>query len=104
MPDIPLRTRESATALDVWLHVQPRAGRNEIAGIHNGALKLKVTAPPVDDAAKRGHSPNPSFPVGDSQIPSQNPLRRKIAAEDRAHRKHVPSEIPLLFFTGSTLK
>lgn len=53
MPDSPLRTKESGTALDVWLHVQPRANRNQIAGVHNGSLKLKVTAPPVDDAANK---------------------------------------------------
>lgn len=53
MPDSPLKTRESGAALDVWLHVQPRANRNQIAGIHNGSLKLKVTAPPVDDAANK---------------------------------------------------
>jgi len=46
-----VRIRENASFLDVPLHVQPRARRTEIAGTHNGALKLKVQAPPVDDAA-----------------------------------------------------
>ena len=46
-----VRIRENASFLDVPLHVQPRARRTEMAGIHNGALKLKVQAPPVDDAA-----------------------------------------------------
>ncbi len=46
-----LRIKENASFLDVPLHVQPRAHRTEIAGTHNGALKLKVQAPPVDDAA-----------------------------------------------------
>ncbi len=46
-----LRIRENASFLDVPLHVQPRARRTEMAGAHNGALKLKVQAPPVDDAA-----------------------------------------------------
>jgi uncharacterized protein len=44
---------ESAEGLFVRLHVHPRAKHSEISGIHNGALKLKVTAPPVDDAANR---------------------------------------------------
>lgn len=47
------RIRETAEGLDVPLHVQPRARRTELVGIHNGALKLKVSAPPVDDAANR---------------------------------------------------
>jgi len=47
------RIRETGTGLMVPLHVQPRARRTQIAGIHNGALKVKVSAPPVDDAANR---------------------------------------------------
>ncbi len=48
-----LQIHEITGGLEVRLHVQPRAKRCEISGIHNGALKLKVTAPPVDDAANR---------------------------------------------------
>lgn len=48
-----LQFRESAAGLEIRLHVQPRAKRSEISGVHNGALKVKVTAPPVDDAANR---------------------------------------------------
>lgn len=47
------RVRESGAALEVPLHVQPRARRTQIAGIHDGALRVKVSAPPVDDAANR---------------------------------------------------
>jgi uncharacterized protein (TIGR00251 family) len=49
----PRRIRETASGLTVPLHVQPRAGRSALAGFHDGALKLKVAAPPVDDAANR---------------------------------------------------
>lgn len=31
--------------------IQPRASRNEVCGIHDGALKIRITAPPVDGAA-----------------------------------------------------
>ena len=35
----------------VYIHVQPRAAKNAFAGIHDGAVKLRITAPPVDGKA-----------------------------------------------------
>ena len=33
------------------VRVQPRASRSEIAGMHGNAIKIRLTSPPVDDAA-----------------------------------------------------
>ena len=33
------------------VHVVPRASRSEIAGEHDGALRVRLAAPPVDGAA-----------------------------------------------------
>jgi uncharacterized protein len=33
------------------VRVQPRASRNEVAGTHDDAIKIRLSAPPVDGAA-----------------------------------------------------
>ena len=33
------------------VHIQPRASRTEIVGVHNDRLKIKITAPPVEGKA-----------------------------------------------------
>lgn len=33
------------------VHVQPRAARTEVVGMHGDAVKLRLAAPPVDGAA-----------------------------------------------------
>lgn len=35
------------------IHVQPRATQNRITGLQDGALKLRLSAPPVDGKANR---------------------------------------------------
>lgn len=33
------------------VHVQPKASRTECIGVHGNALKIRVSAPPIDGAA-----------------------------------------------------
>ncbi|HJK92534.1 MAG TPA: DUF167 family protein [Polyangiaceae bacterium LLY-WYZ-15_(1-7)] len=44
-----VRTEEGAVVFPV--RVAPRASRSAIAGLHGGALKVALTAPPVEGAA-----------------------------------------------------
>ena len=37
----------------VALHAQPRASKNEIVGEQDGALKVRLTSPPVEGAANK---------------------------------------------------
>lgn len=46
---IEIAEREGAVIFSV--RVTPRASRNTIEGEHQGALKVRLTAPPVDDRA-----------------------------------------------------
>ena len=39
----------AAARIDVY--VQPRASKTVIAGLHDGAIKIRLAAPPVDGAA-----------------------------------------------------
>ena len=40
-----------SAAATLSIHVQPRASRTEVAGLHGEAIKIRVAAPPVDGAA-----------------------------------------------------
>ena len=46
-----LRYTESEGALSFEVRVVPRASRSAVAGTHDGALKVRVAAPPVEGAA-----------------------------------------------------
>jgi uncharacterized protein (TIGR00251 family) len=35
------------------LFIQPKSSKNEVVGEHNGMLKIKITAPPVDGEANQ---------------------------------------------------
>jgi uncharacterized protein len=41
------------TGIQLRLRVQPRASRTELAGIHGDALRVRLSAPPVDGAANQ---------------------------------------------------
>lgn len=56
------KRRVNATALQIdagdsgirfAVYVQPRASRNEVTGVHDGALRVRLKAPPVEGAANR---------------------------------------------------
>lgn len=46
-----LRYTEQAGAITFAVRVVPRASRSEVAGEHNGALRVRIAAPPVEGAA-----------------------------------------------------
>ena len=46
-----LQLTESGGAITFTVRVVPRASRTEVAGEHDGALRVRVAAPPVEGAA-----------------------------------------------------
>ena len=49
MAELDITPRGGAVRFAV--RVQPRAARSEVSGLHGGALKVRLQAPPVDGAA-----------------------------------------------------
>lgn len=45
----PFQSHRDGALIDVL--VQPRASKTEITGVHDGALRIRIAAPPVDGAA-----------------------------------------------------
>lgn len=50
MPDYLTATEEGVI---LALKVQPRSSKNQLVGLHEGALKIKLTAPPVAGSANK---------------------------------------------------
>jgi uncharacterized protein len=48
---VTLRLQRTAAGVRIAIRVQPRSSRNEVAGLHGDALKVRVTAPAVEGAA-----------------------------------------------------
>ena len=47
------RTNVRLHYANLKVHVQPRASKNEIVGWHEGVLRIRLTAPPVEGAANK---------------------------------------------------
>jgi hypothetical protein len=50
---MPLNITEKADGLAFKVRVQPRSSQNKVAGLYGDAIKINLTAPPVDNAANK---------------------------------------------------
>jgi uncharacterized protein len=48
-----LKTHPDRGSVSFAVRVQPRASKNEVAGVMEGALKIRLQAPAVEDRANR---------------------------------------------------
>lgn len=64
------------------IYVQPKASRNTICGVHDQALKVALTAPPVDNKANKALiqflSKKLTVRKGDIKLVSGQSSRRKV--------------------------
>lgn len=51
LPDLPFLHQQKDGAVLVDLHVMPNAARTQLQGLHDGALRVRLHAPPVDGKA-----------------------------------------------------
>jgi uncharacterized protein len=72
--------------LTVEVKVTPRASRNEVAGMRDGVLAVRVTAAPVDDAANRAVI---KLIAKRARVA---PSRVRIASGTRGRRKRIEIE------------
>ena len=45
--------QKTAEGLVLRIHLQPRASKDEVAGLYGNAFKIRITAPPVDGKANQ---------------------------------------------------
>lgn len=77
---------ERSGYLYLHLHIQPRASRNEVVGIHGDSLKIRLTSPPVEGAA---NSLLVEFMAKKLGMPKS---RIEIAAGERSRHKTLKIE------------
>jgi uncharacterized protein (TIGR00251 family) len=46
-----MKILEESGAIEIAVRVIPRASKSEVVGEHDGALKVRISSPPVDGAA-----------------------------------------------------
>jgi len=51
IPDLPFLRTENTGAVIVHVHVMPNAPKTQVHGLHNGALRVRLKAPPVEGRA-----------------------------------------------------
>lgn len=77
-----IRYTETDGALTFRVRVVPRASRSEVAGEHDGALRVRVAAPPVEGAANeelaRLLSREFGVPARDVEIKSGHASKTKL--------------------------
>ena len=105
MPETQLRINPYKSGIRFSAIIQPRSTQNEVLGIHNNSLKIRLTSPPVDGAANKtcvkflakslGVSPSKICIV--AGLNNKNKTIEIDDIDEPAFRKKLTTKIPNLF-------
>lgn len=82
----PISPGPGRTGVQLAIYVQPRASRTECTGIHDGAVRIRLAAPPVEGAANdalvRFLASQIGVPRGSVRMVRGMSSRRKVVVVD----------------------
>jgi len=91
--------KETGNGVIFHIHVVPKSAKNECAGIQGDAIKLKITAPPVEgqanDACIRFLSDMLGVRRSQVTIISGHKSRKKTVAVEGRGKKDIEAVIPI---------
>ena len=83
MEALPPWLREVEEGVEIAIYVQPGARTTEVSGEHDGALKLRIHAPPVDGKANAAVVAFLALKLDVARV------RIALISGDRGRRKHL---------------
>ncbi len=90
-----IQSKEDARGVTFAVRIIPRASRSEIVGEHDGALRVRIAAPPVDGAANRELirllAKKFKVPQGSVEIILGTSSKKKVVRIDGATFEHLSS-------------
>jgi uncharacterized protein len=105
MPENQLRIKPCESGIRFSAVIQPKSSQNEVSGIHNNSLKVRLTSPPVDGAANKscikflakwlGMSPSRVRIV--AGLSNKNKTIEIDGIDESAFRDKLTTKIPNLF-------
>jgi uncharacterized protein (TIGR00251 family) len=81
----------------VEVYIQPRASKTEPAGMHDGVIKIRIAAPPVENAANRALidfvAERLGIPKRSVRVVSGSASRRKVLEVDGVTAESVAAAL-----------
>ena len=96
---LPIVSETDSGSVTLRVLVQPRASRDEVAGVHGDYLKIRLTSPPVEGAANKNLirflSKKLKVPASRIEITKGHRARQKVIKIENCKLEHVKSRLGL---------